>query len=378
MKLALIGPVYPYRGGIAHYTTLLAKYLARRHRVWVISFHRQYPKLIFPGRTDHDPSKKVIKVNAHYILDPLNPITWWRTARFIRDKTPDGVIMQWWVPFWAPAWWVIMKLMKGLRIVCLCHNILPHEGKRSVKLIRWVAKTVLMQADVFIVHAKTELKTLKELLPDKPIKYVTFPSYSELATSIDGRISREEAKNALGLAGVPILLFFGFVRPYKGLEILLKAMPKIVETTGAKLVIAGEFWEKRSKYERLIEVLGIGDWVKVVDGYIPNEELPTYFKAADVAVFPYLSATQSGSVSLAMGFGVPVVATKVGGIAELVGENGWLVEPGDVEALSAACIEALRTGDCRTGKREPGEKGWVYLVDEIERLLTHQAGEGDG
>ncbi|RLE41224.1 glycosyl transferase family 1 [Candidatus Woesearchaeota archaeon] len=375
MKLVLIGPVYPYRGGIAHYTTLLAKHLAERHQVWVVSFRRQYPKLLFPGRTDRDPSKRVLKVKAYYILDPLNPLTWWQTTRFICDKAPDGVIMQWWVPFWAPAWWVVIKLIKDYtKILMICHNTLPHEGNKWLNnLNRRITRLVLNQADELLAQAKTEAELLKELVPAKSVKCIPFPSYAELATAFDSGIGPDEAKATLGLAGQPVLLFFGFVRPYKGLNVLLEAMPQIIKTTGAKLVIAGEFWEDRNKYEELIKALNIKEWVQIIDRYIPNEELPIYFKAADVVVFPYLSATQSAAISLALGFGTSVVATKVGGIIEAIRdrENGWLVEPGNVEALSAACIEALRQRN-NTRARSLERTGWDSVVKKIEQVLEQQ------
>lgn len=373
MKVALIGPVYPYRGGIAHYTTMVCGKLQEQgHAVLLVSFKRQYPRWLFPGRTDKDPSAKPLEVkSANYWIDPLNPISWLLTSARLWRNQPDTVVLQWWTSFWTPAWLAIAlatKLVLRKPLVIVCHNVLPHET-------RWwdtyLARLVLSRATRLIVQSKSEMKRLLSLLPKAEVDIVSHPVYDMFA---DQSMSKKQARRQLGLSpDIPILLFFGIVREYKGLQDLLAALPRIeAQLGGTRLVVAGEFWEDKLSYERLIERLGIGDLVILEDRYIRNEEVPVYFSAADVLVAPYRETTGSGAVQMALGFGCPVITTRVGELDSAVrdGTTGLITKPADPPALANAVIRFFKEGLAPVSRTENTEgneaNGWHKLVAVIE------------
>lgn len=385
MRISLVGPVYPYRGGIAHHTSLLAKHLGARHAVQLISFRRQYPRWMFPGQTDRDPSAVPLQSNASYLLDPFNPLTWWRVAQQVRAWAPDGLILPWWVLFWAPPWLALASLTHrwtNAQVIFLCHNILPHDGVRAG---RTVARHVLAQGDSVIAQSLTDLRMLQELLPGKRTVWTPHPTYTELGRGPGGGArsgDRQAARARLNLAaappGTPILLFFGFVRPYKGLSVLLEAMPIIRARTPAHLLVVGEIWGSPKEYEAQINRLGIADHVTLVNQYVPNERLGDYFDAADVVILPYVSATQSGVVQLAFGYGVPVIASRVGSLVETVrdGETGLLVPPNDPVALAEAVIRFLCEGLGPALRAhitsDQARFSWQHMVETVEHLLGGQ------
>jgi glycosyltransferase involved in cell wall biosynthesis len=371
MRYVLIGPTYPYRGGISHYTTLLYQHLGAAHEVKLYSFKRQYPARLFPGRTDRDPSHSPLRADCKYLLDPSNPLTWLETFRRIKGDRPDALIFQWWVPYWAPAFASIAGLVRrftATRVMFICHNVFPHE--RSV-IDRALVRLALTQGQFFIVQSEKDLHDLKRLLPGVPVRRTVHPIYEALA--LGGTMTAEEAKRELSLKG-KVLLFFGFVREYKGLKYLLRAMPQVMGRMDVHLLIVGEFWDDKSSYLNLIGELGIAQAVTIVDRYIPNEELGLYFSAADVVVLPYVDATQSGVTQLAYGFEKPVITTLVGGIPEVVknGETGLIVPPKDSEALGEAIVRyfeedlsARFTPNIRA-QVQGGAFSWKGLVGLIE------------
>ncbi len=368
MKYVLIGPTYPYRGGISHYTTLLYQHLGAAHQVKLYSFKRQYPAFLFPGRTDKDPSRSPLRADCEYLLDPSNPLTWLQTFRKIREAQPDALILQWWVPYWALTFASIAFLVRRLtptRVLFICHNVLPHEGSAIDRLS---AKLALGQGHCFIVQSQRDEEDLKRLLPDAEVRRTALPLYDAFPSKT---MERTLAKKSLGLDG-PVILFFGFVRKYKGLKYLIRAMPEVLRSVQATLLIIGEFWEDKEPYLRTMEELGLQGDVEVVDRYVPNEEVGLYFSAADVVVLPYVDATQSAIVSLAYAFDKPVITTNVGGLPEVVsdGETGFIVPPGDSQALAAAIVGFFRE-DCASRlaanvKARKNALSWEELVRLIE------------
>ena len=310
----------------------------RGHEVLLVSFKRQYPQWLFPGRSDRDPSKKPLRVEeTKYWIDSLNPLTWlaafWRMCRY----RPEAIILQWWTTFWAPVWFVLgalNRLFLRRPLVVICHNVLPHE---AWWWDRWLARMALRWGTRFIVQSAAEKERLLALIAGVHVDVVAHPVYDMFA---DQQVSREEARQRLGLPlDVPVLLFFGIVREYKGLRDLLEALPWVRARLGnAMLVVAGEFWEDKRSYLEAIERLQIGDLVIIEDRYIPNEEVLLYFSAADVLVAPYRRTTGSGVVQMALGNGCPVITTRVGNLAEAVqsGVTGLLVQPADSHALAEA------------------------------------------
>ena len=369
LRIALIGPTYPYRGGIAHYTTLLAEALRQQHETLLISFSQQYPTWLFPGRDDRDPSKRPLRTEAHYLLNPLNPFSWQRTVRHLHQWQPDLVIMQWWHPFWFPAWRYIGRGVGRLPnqppLVYLCHNILPHEKGNylSHKVLPYLIRFTLQPATGFITHAHSDKKTLAQILPQHPIHVSPHPTYSALGA---------HAETTLPItvpADRPLLLFAGFVRPYKGLDVLLEALALVKRPF--HLLVAGEFWGGSTAYQQQIEQLGLQAHVSLHDAYLPNETLATCLQQANVVVLPYRSATQSGIIQLAFGAGCPVITTNVGGLAEVVenGRTGLIVPPENPAALAAAIdrylADKLEPIFHEQIMKENGRFSWDHLITQI-------------
>lgn len=344
MKFVVVGPTYPYRGGIAHHTTGFVRQLRRRHEVVFFAYRRQYPARLYPGRTDRDPSRQPARADVDGWIDVLNPIDWLATARRIHATRADALILPWTVPYWAPFITTIARLARrGDRrpvIVFDCHNVLPHEPG---PFDRAAVRLAFSQADVFLVHAASDRAVLRTIRPAARVVQVPLPP-----PAIDAAIpERAAARRILGFAPDDrIALFFGFVRPYKGLQDLIQAVALARRSAALRLVVAGEFWEPRARYDRMIGALGLDDAVTIVDRYIPDEEAVQYIAAADVVVLPYVRATQSAVIPLAFHVGRPVIATTVGGLPEAVEDRqtGLLVPPGDPVALAAALTACFTDG----------------------------------
>ncbi len=370
-KIAIIGPTAPFRGGIAHYTTLLFKHLKNRHEVRFFAFKRQYPGWLFPGKTDIDPSREAFSApGVERTLDSLNPLTWIGTARKIIRSRCDLLIIPWWVSFWAPPFLTILALVKRrtrAKILFVCHNVVAHEARF---FDRALTHMVLRFGDFFIVHSKEDEANLRAMLPRAVIHRRFHPTYDAFNR---GTAAPKDCRRALGVQS-PVLLFFGFVRDYKGLKHLLAAMPKILAKISVTLLIVGEFWKDKETYLKQINDLGINGRVRIIDEYVPNEDVGRYFNAADLVVQPYVSATGSGVVQLAFGFHKPVVVTAVGSLPEIVedGKAGFVVPPGDASAIAAAVIrffEENRAEEFSENIRKQQHRfSWDHLVDSIERL----------
>ena len=290
MKISLIGPVYPYRGGIAHYTTSLSKALkSNGHDLQLVSFKRQYPSFLYPGKSDKDPSANPVRLDAQYLLDPLYPWTWQKSARTILNYNPDLVLMQWWTTFWGPAFTGLSYwLHHAVPIAFLIHNVLPHETK---PWDFWFARLALSNGSAFIVQAPHEQEKLKAIIPNARVSYCKHPVYQRFSNQV---VSKEDACKELGLpVSRPLLLFFGIIRPYKGLKIMLEALSQT--DADFHLVVAGEFWEEVEIYNQQIRDLGLSERVTVINRYIPNEDAHLLFSAANVFVAPYLGGQQSGA-----------------------------------------------------------------------------------
>jgi glycosyltransferase involved in cell wall biosynthesis len=357
MRIALFGPVHPFRGGIAHYTTLLNRTLLEEgHTVLLVSFRRMYPRWLFPGESDRDPSATPLQAaNPHYWIDSLNPFTWLTTFARLRHFQPDLIVLSWWTPFFAPLWYTLAllnRLFLRRELVILCHNVLPHEENGTDRLL---ARSVLGWADRIVVQSEREKSRLLGLLPAADVGIAPHPVYDMWA---EGRIPQAEARARLGLpTDLPVLLFFGIVRKYKGLDKLLDALPQVQTAIGdVLLVIAGEFWDEQALYEQKIRALGLEKSVRIDSRYIPDEEVALYFSAADLLVAPYTSVTGSGVIQMAAGFGTPVVTTAsfdpadhhpasrrvtVGDAGELVGAVvGALANSGTGESVGQSATDS--------------------------------------
>ena len=341
-RYAVIGPTYPFKGGISHFTTILVKQLRQAGDVDFITWKRQYPGFLYPVDQKDTASKQVVKADALSLLDFYNPFTWVRTARRVMKVRPSELILTWVTPVQAPIYvtiaWLVRR-MSPTRVVLLCHNALPHERKfYDTPLSRLMFKN----CDRFIVHSEDDRGEVAQYAGDKQITKAFHPVFDEFNT---GRAYDVDLiKSQLRLRN-KVLLFFGYIRPYKGLKYLIEAMPAIKAAhPDVSLLVVGEFWSKdKPEYVGLVNDLGLQDDVVFVDHYVPNEEVGKYFAVCNALVAPYVSASQSGVIQMAYAFDKPVVATRVGGLSEVVqeGVTGLLVTPKSSEAIAVGSLRAL-------------------------------------
>lgn len=325
MRVSILGPAYPLRGGIAHHVYWLWRELNNRgHTVQVISFRKLYPGIFFPGTTQLDTSSLKLDAHALPILTPLNPATWLQAFKQVKAFSPDVIVFQWWQPFFGPLVGTLTRLFRkaGFKCIIECHNVLSHEGSPFDRLL---VKFALSGADHFITHSTKDREDLLAIVPGKDVTVSALPSLDEFSAPATKRHT-----------GGHTILFFGTVRKYKGLDVLLAAMPKVLLKVKCELIIVGEFYDSLDKYQRLIREHHIESHVRLDNRYVPNEQVPGIFQQADVLVLPYLSATQSGVARIAISNGLPVIASKTGGLSEAVieGVNGLLFPPGDSDALA--------------------------------------------
>lgn len=373
-KIILIGPVYPFKSGIAHYTGLMCRELEKRYDVEVISYKMQYPRFLF-HKEQRDYSNDSFKIEGtKYMLHTANPFNIVRTARYIRSRRPDMVVIQWWHPYFAPCYFLLTRFMGRQNITFVCHNVFPHE---RFPLDKSLTRLALNNGSHFIVHAREEADELKKVISGSDYVVTPHPTYN--AFRFVG-MNREQAREMLHIGSEErILLFFGYVRPYKGLAYLLRAMPQICgENERIKLWIVGEFGSDKEEYLKLIQDLGIEDRVRVQDAYTPDREVEKYFAAADLVALPYISATQSGIVQIAYGFTRPVVVTDVGGLPDVVedSETGYIVEPGNPEALAEAVVRFFREDQAqrmqKNIEREAYRFSWERMGEVIEGFMREK------
>lgn len=336
MRIAIISAAYPLRGGISHSAGLLYKELALNHEVKLITFKRQYPNFLFPGKSQTESTETIDKIPTDVILDSINPFNWTRTANRILDFKPELVIFKHWLPFFAPCYgWIAKKIKKksSAKLIAVCHNIIPHESRPGDKLL---SKYFLKKMDYFIPLSDQVKKDLHLFTSNPVYKLLPLPVFSLFGD----KVNKREAKNSLKLSDEKILLFFGFIRDYKGLDILIEAISLVRKKMDIKLIVAGEFYESEEKYLNLISRYQLEKHIILKKDFIPTPDVKYYFSASDAVVLPYKSATQSGIVQVAVNFSMPVIATDVGGISEVIedGKTGLVVEKENPEQLAKAII----------------------------------------
>lgn len=372
-KVVLIGPVYPYKGGIAHYTGLMYRALCKIYDVEMVSYKFQYPKILY-RKEQRDYGNDSFKIeDTKYLIHTANPFNWLYTAKRIRDIKPEMVIIQWWHPYFAPCYYMLCKCIKNVKILFVCHNVFPHE---RFPMDRILAKAVLRQGDRYIVQSRMDAEDLQTIIKDPIFRQTVHPTYNAFRLE---NMSGEEARSRLGIRmDEKILLFFGFVREYKGLKYLIQAMPQIVRCIpGAILLIVGDFSGEESKkqYVEMIARKQVQDCIRIYDGYIPDREVEKFFAASDLVMLPYISATQSGIAQIAYGFEKPVVATNVGGLPDVVadGRTGYIVEPENADALADAAVDFFEKDRAAefagNVKKEAYRFSWERMVEVVEELL---------
>lgn len=339
MKIIIVGPSYPYRGGIAAFTDrLAAEFIAENVDVELYTFTLQYPSLLFPGKTQYSDAAAPKDVTIYRKINSINPFTWIKTAKEIKSKNPDIVIFAYWMSFFAPCYAKMAKIISRnnhTRCIGLVHNMMPHE--KSILDVLFSPRFV-KSMDAFVALSKSVLQDISKLDKNsKPKQFSPHPLYDHYG-------DREDKSFALSSLyfdeSYNYLLFFGLIREYKGLDLLLKAMAdERIDNYPLKLVIAGEFYDKKEIYLQMIDNYKINDKIIICDKYIPDEEVKNFFNLADMVVQPYKSATQSGVTQVAYHFEKPMIVTDVGGLREIVpdGKVGYVVEPNPVKIADAIC-----------------------------------------
>ena len=371
-KIIIIGPAHPLRGGLASYNERLAKEFQQQgHVVSIYTFCLQYPSFLFPGTTQYSKEPPPSELDIRVCINSINPLNWFIIGNRIRKERPDLIVVRFWLPFMGPCLGTILRRVKKnkhTRIVCIADNIFPHEKRFGDKpFTHYFIKSV----DAFITMSEKVLSDLRTVEKNKPAKFVAHPLYDNFGEILPKEIAREKLGIQLDLK---ILLFFGFIRNYKGLDILLEAMhilkeKNIPQTSKIRLLIAGEFYEDRKMYDDQIARLDLKNLLILHTDFIPDSEVKYYLCAADVVVQPYRSATQSGVTPLAYHFEKPMIITNVGGLPSMVpdGKVG-LVTPPTAAAIVEKIIAYFDLGESHflPGLREEKKKySWARMTETI-------------
>jgi glycosyltransferase involved in cell wall biosynthesis len=367
MRIVYLSTFYPFRGGIAQFNAALYREFEKEHEITAVNFSRQYPEFLFPGETQYvQEGDNVDKIAAKPWLDSIFPFNWLKTGKRIRQQKPDMVLMKFWMPFFGPSLGTVCGKLKTSKRIAILDNVIPHE-KRFIDIP--FTRYFLKRTDGYIVMSEKVRDDLLSLKPDAKYRFVKHPLYNHFGEAIDVKIAREK----LGLdAEKKTILFFGFIREYKGLDLLIQAFEHLDDSF--QLVIAGESYGSFDIYDQLIQknrnVSRIHSFVR----YISDAEVPLFFSAADTCILPYKSATQSGITSIAFHFELPMIATDVGGLKELIkhGDTGEIIDKVSVESISKG-IEQFFIGDKALRykeniQKEKSQMNWGFMAEQIVDL----------
>lgn len=374
MKITILGPAHPLRGGIAALNELLAAQLVSEgHNVNIISFSLQYPKLLFPGKTQYSEEKTEFPFQITDEVNSVNPVNWIKTGKKIKKEKPDILIVRFWLPFMAMSLGTICSIVRKnghTKIISIVDNIIPHEKRPGDKIL---SNYFVKRADGFIAMSKSVLTDLNRFDSKKPKIYSPHPIYDHY-----GKIEpRKTALEKLNLdKEFRYVLFFGFIRDYKGLDLLLEAFgDDFFKENKIKLVVAGEFYTDEEPYRKQIARLNLQEKLILRTDYIPNSEVENYFNAADIVAQPYKSATQSGVTQIGYHFNKPMLVTNVGGLPEIIpdGKAGYVVNPEPVEiknALTDFFKNKRQSFFTEEVKKEKKRFSWEKMTETIFNLYT--------
>ena len=369
LKIAIVGPAHPYRGGLASIMETMAReYQSRGYDVRILTFTLQYPEFLFPGKSQTVDTPPPADLRITRRVSTVNPLSWISVGRELRRESPDIVLMKYWTPFMAPCFGTIARIARGngtTKTICQIDNVEPHEHHITDRIFN---RYFLGSMDAFIYMSEQVHSELKEYT-SAPALFSPHPMFENFGA----RVERSEACQRLGLnPAVRYTLFFGLIRDYKGLDTLLKAWQRF-RRDGHKLLIAGEFYASREKYIQLIKELGIENDIILHDFFVKDEDVKYYFSAADCVVLPYKTATQSGVTQICYNFCTPVIVTNVGGLAEIVPHDrvGYVCEP-SVDGVYDA-ITKIYEGDtisrfAEAMKDERRRFSWSAMCDKIEEV----------
>ncbi|XVJ65666.1 MAG: glycosyltransferase family 4 protein [Lacibacter sp.] len=375
MKVVIIGPAHPLRGGLASYNERLARQFQNEgHDVTIYTFSLQYPGFLFPGTTQYSSEPKPSDLKIEIKINSINPFNWLAIGNELKEIKPDIIVVRYWLPFMGPALGTILRRVKKnqhTKIICIADNIIPHEKRiGDVPFTRYFVKAV----DGFVTMSDKVLNDLKQFAAGAPAQFIPHPLYDNFGE----KISRTEARAHLNLPPDSFLfLFFGFIRKYKGLDLLLEAVAHLKkQNQNFKVLIAGEFYEDRKVYDELIVQLSIHEQLILKTDFIPDSEVKYYLCAADAVVQPYRNATQSGVTPLAYHFEVPMIVTNVGGLPALVPHNkvGLVCEP-NAEAIAQTMLQMqqLGTSGFLPGLQEEKKKyAWSNITTAICSLAGYK------
>lgn len=369
MKVIIVGTAYPYRGGLSAFNERLAyEYLQRGDEVEIYTFTLQYPSFLFPGKTQYSDEPAPKGLTIHRRINSINPFNWLKTGRAIARKRPDLLITKFWLPFMAPCLGTIERRVRRnghTRIVSILDNIIPHEHRPGDRIF---ARYFVRSTDAFVAMSRSVLDDLSLFDTKKPRRFCPHPLYDHYGDILP----KEEARRMIGIyTDGRYVLFFGFIRSYKGLDLLLDAMadPRIAQRD-IRLIVAGEFYGDPKPYMEQIERLGIADRIKLCTDFIPDSQVNRYFCAADLVAQPYKSATQSGVTQIAFHFEKPMLVTDVGGLAEIVpdGKIGYVVQP-DAHQIADAIVryydEQREAPFTEAVRHEKQKYSWDKMVEAI-------------
>jgi glycosyltransferase involved in cell wall biosynthesis len=371
VKIAILSCFYPYRGGIAQFNANIYKELSKEHSVRAFNFSRQYPSILFPGKTQYvEEDDTAVKIDSLRVLDTANPFTFIKTAGLINSWQPDLLVMRYWMSWFAPSLGYVARHMgPSTKIISVLDNVIPHEPKIFDKPF---TKYFLGASDAFIVLSDSVGEDLKNLKPNARFISTPHPLYNHFGDKIE----MIEARRLLGIPqDKKTILFFGLIREYKGLDILLKAFSNLDDTY--QLVIAGEPYGSFNEYLSLIDSSPNRERIKLFTRYISDKEVPLFFSAADVCVLPYRSATQSGISAISYHFGLPMITTDVGGLKEAI-ENpgtGVVVERADEVLISNAIKAFFASGRrelyVKNIEREREKLSWSNFTEKLINLYNN-------
>lgn len=370
MKVIIVGPAHPLRGGLATFNERLAYALQeQQHDVSIYSYALQYPGFLFPGQTQFTDEPAPEGLNIRTIINSVNPLNWLRTGNALAREKADIILVRYWLPFFGPALGTILRRVRkkspGTKIICLADNIIPHEKRIGDLLFtRYFVKPI----QGFLTMSQSVLKDLAQFAQNQPAQYTPHPLYDNFGAQEDKRTARAK----LGIpADEKAILFFGLIRKYKGLDILLEAMadPRIRQR-GIKLIVAGEFYDKKEGYEQIIQEQGLADLLYLHTRFIPNSEVGTYFSAADIVVQPYRNATQSGVTQICFHFDKPMIVTDVGGLSESIpdGKVGYVsqVNPADIADKIVRFYDEDKEAEFVAAVQEEKKQySWSYFIDAL-------------
>jgi glycosyltransferase involved in cell wall biosynthesis len=375
-KIIIIGPAYPLRGGLASYDERLAKeFTSQGFDTTIYTFSYQYPSFLFPGTTQYS-TEPAPDISIKIRINSVNPFNWIRVGNELRKSGPDIIVVRYWLPFMGPCLGTILRRVKKnnhTKVVCIADNIFPHEKRPGDKAF---TKYFLKPIDAFITMSEKVLADLNQFTKGKPARFVPHPLYDNFGE----KISKEEARKKLNInPDDKVLLFFGFIRKYKGLDILLKSMKilkKDPSTQNIKLLIAGEFYEDKKNYEELLSDPVIKGNLIIHTQFIPDSMVKYYLCAADCVVQPYRNATQSGVTPLAYHFEKPMIVTNVGGLPSLVPDKkvGLVAKP-DPNDIAKKIVEYFQLGEnyfLPHLREEKKKYSWGNMVQTVLKLVDFQ------